>query len=103
MALKWLFFFPKKIARIVQRPGALPPGPHTCRHVQNVIVLKMSKTFKMALKWLFVFFRKKIARIAQAPIVGTYSLAHNLHNQQLSKSLLQGFLINKFNKLQLLP
>ena len=41
-----------------------------------------------------VVFRKKIAKIAlwlgalpQAPIVVTCSLAHNLHNQRLSKSL----------------
>ena len=35
MALKWLYF-QEKIARIAQRQGASPPGPHTCHHVQNV-------------------------------------------------------------------
>ena len=29
MVLKCLFFFEKKIARIAQRLGASPPGPHS--------------------------------------------------------------------------
>ena len=67
------------------------------------------KTSKMVLKWLF--FPKKLQKLPngkglhpQDLIMITRSLAHNLHNQQLSKSLIQGFWINKrCNKKQLLP
>ena len=50
----------------------------------------------MALKWLF--FSEKMQELLsgwvlspQAPIEEYFNLARNLHNQQLSKSLLQGF------------
>ena len=62
-------FFPKKIKRIAQRLKASPPGPHTCHHVQNI--KKVQNVIQIALKWLFIFFRKKTARIA--PAVGGFA------------------------------
>ena len=99
MALKGLFFF-QKIARIAQQLMALPPGPHTCHFVQSVIMFKMSKRLKChpnGVK-ITVFFPKKFSRISQwlralppGPHNGNFFLVHNLHNQQLLKSLLQSF------------
>ena len=100
MALKWLVFLKNCKNCLVAGSFALPPGPplsnlaflNWFKNVQNVI--------RMALKWLHFFW--KIARIAQrlelcpqAPIGVTCYLSRNLHNQQLSKSLLQGFWISK--------
>ena len=92
IALKWLFiFFRKKIARIAQQLEASPPGRHTCHHVQNV--KNVQNVIQMALKCLL--FCEKIEELPSgwelASIVEASSLAHNLDNQLLSKSLLQGF------------
>ena len=74
----------------------------TLPNLSNLAVSNCSKNaqnvIQMALKWQFFF--KKIIRILsekiirlrpQAPIVVTCSFSHNLHNQQLSKSLVQSF------------
>ena len=50
MAIKWLFF-PKKIARIAQRLGVSPLGPHIRHHVHYV--KNIQNIMQMALKWLF--------------------------------------------------
>ena len=98
MTLKWLFFL--KNRRIVQWLEASSPGPH----LSNLAVSNCSKNIQnviqMALKWLR--FSEKSQKLPsvwglrhQAPIGVNCYLARNLHNQQLSKSELQGFGINK--------
>ena len=77
--------------------GALPPGPH----LSNLAFYNCSKNIQtviqMALKWLL--FSEKLPSswglCPQALIGVNCYLARNFHNQQLSKSLLQGFGINK--------
>ena len=80
--------------------GALPPDPH----LSNLAFCNCSKNvqtvIQMTLKWLL--FSEKLQELPsgwglcpQAPIGVNCYLAHNLHNQQLSKSLLQGFGRNK--------
>ena len=93
-------FFFWRIARIVQWLGASSPGPH----LSNLAVSNCSKNIQnviqMALKWLV--FSEESQKLPsgwglrpQAPIGVNCYLARYLHNQQLSKLLLQGFGTNK--------
>ena len=88
VALKWQFFFQKKLLELPPCLRASPPSP-----IHAIL-------FKMSSKWRYnrcFFFQKKVSRIAQRlgaslfSIVVTCSLAHNLHNQQLSESFYRGF------------
>ena len=98
MTLKWLFFL--KNRKNCPVAGASSPGPH----LGNLAVSNCSKNIQnviqMALKWLV--FSEKSQKLPsgwglhpQAPIGVNCYLARNLHNQQLSKLLLQGFGTNK--------
>ena len=83
-----------------------PPYMLSCSKCQ-----KRSKCHPNGVK-MDVFFLKKKKKMQelpsvwglrlQTPIMIACSLAHNFHNQHLSNSLLQGFWINKCNKMQLL-
>ena len=106
MTLKWLFFSEESQELFsgwglhVQWLGAASQGPH----LSNLAVSNCSKNIQnviqMALKWLV--FSEKSQKLPSgwglsplAPIRVNCYLACNLHNQQLLKSLLQGFAINK--------
>ena len=77
----------------MKAPFKMPSGLKCHLNNAKIAVFFFSNKMLELSKGLRDFFSntKGLWASPQAPLVVTCSLAHNLHNQQLSKSLLQGF------------